>query len=213
MTHHFKHTLPAIFKQAESTQIPSRRKAEGWWRWDVPGQDDPLCLLQPSWPEVQHRIRDSLRHHALRALERPRTFGGLGGAVDREACRHGLAVAKSELEASLLRGLMTGATWTSERAAQCDHRCPYCVALEGDKLHALWACWEWVLVRDPWVPWVTRAASVLPRLGPMAAWPPCLHKAGLLPALAAEGADREAVHDAMRRLYGTFLAVLTAWLH
>ena len=90
---------------------------------------------------MQHRIRDSLRHHALRALEarRPRTFRGLGGASDREACRHGLAVAKTELEASLLRGLMMGATWTPERAARCelrrDRRCPCCGAPKEDEWH------------------------------------------------------------------------------
>ena len=57
-------------------------------------------------------IRESLRHHSLRGLEarRLRTFGGLGGELDREACRQGLAVARTKLEASLLRGLVGGAT-------------------------------------------------------------------------------------------------------
>ena len=48
----------------------------------VPGHDEPLCLLQPAWSELKHRIRNSLRHHALRGLgaRRPGIFGGLGGA-------------------------------------------------------------------------------------------------------------------------------------
>ena len=76
----------------------------------MPGQDEPLCLLQPAWSELKHCIRDSLQHHALRGLEarRPGTFGGLGGGLDRAACRHGLRVAQPELEASLLRGLVGG---------------------------------------------------------------------------------------------------------
>ena len=121
----------------------------------MPGQDEPLCLLQPAWSELKHCIRDSLRHHALRGMEarRPGTFGGLGGGLDRAACRHGLRVAQSELEASLLRGLVAGATWTAERAAS--HRlrdgpgCPHCGAPVEDEDHALWACPEWALARSP----------------------------------------------------------------
>ena len=103
----------------------------GWWRWSVRGQDAPLCFLQPCWPELQHRLRDCLRHHALRALEvrRPRTFGGLGGALDREACLKGLQeVARTELEASLLRGLLTGAMAmerTARHGLRSDGRCPH----------------------------------------------------------------------------------------
>ena len=65
----------------------------GWqplegWRWSAPGQGDPLCFMHLSWPELQHRLRDSLRHHALGQLEarRPNTLSALGGALDREAC-------------------------------------------------------------------------------------------------------------------------------
>ena len=170
----------------------------------MPGQDEPLCLLQPAWSEPKHRIRDSLRHNTLRGLEarRPATFGSLGGGLDRAACRHGLRVAQSELEASLLRGLVAGATWTAERAAW--HRlrdgsgCPYCGAPVEDKDLALWGCPEWALARSPWLPWVEGAAQAIPRLGALAAWPPCLRRAGLLPTSITAGAERSDVNEFAR---------------
>ena len=49
-------------------------------------------------------------------------------------------------------------------------------------------------MRDPWVLWVTRAASTLPGLGLITQWLPCHHKAGLLPARAGKTTHSEAVH-------------------
>ena len=90
---------------------------EGWWSWVVPGQAEPLHLVQEPMRQIQHRVRHSLRCHAMRGLEtrRPATYGGLGDVVDREACRAALRVASTELEASVLRRLLAGALWTAAR--------------------------------------------------------------------------------------------------
>ena len=71
---------------------------EGWWKWRLSGQAAPLHLALDDWGEVCHRVRESQRFSALQALERrPRTYGGLGGAVQRDAVRHALTVACNEL--------------------------------------------------------------------------------------------------------------------
>ena len=107
---------------------------EGWWKWRLPGQAAPLHLALDDWGEVCHRVRESQRFSALQALERrrPRTYGGLGGAVQRDAVRHALTVACNELELVLLRSQLAGATWTAARAHEhrirTDPRCPHCGA-------------------------------------------------------------------------------------
>ena len=66
---------------------------------------------------MQHPVRDSLRCHLMRGLEAhwPATFGGLGDGVDGAVCRAALQVASTELDASLLRGLLVGSMWTVAR--------------------------------------------------------------------------------------------------
>ena len=70
------------------------------------GEGGGILLADAGPPHVADNVR------AVRARG-----GGGGAGLDREACRHGLRVARSELEASLLRRLVAGATWTAERAA------------------------------------------------------------------------------------------------
>ena len=88
---------------------------------------EPLCQLQ-------HRVRDSLRCHSSRQLEarRPITFGGLGDGADGPACRAALRAASTELEKSLLRGLLAGAMWTAARVSghgtRANAACPHCGA-------------------------------------------------------------------------------------
>ena len=91
---------------------------EGWWCWDVPGQDHPLHFVQEPLRQLQHRVRDSLRCHSARKLEarRPATFGGLGDGADGPACRAALRAASTESE-KLLRGLLAGAMWTAARVS------------------------------------------------------------------------------------------------
>ena len=88
---------------------------EGWWCWDVPGQEHPLHFVQEPLRQLQQRARDSLRCHSSHQLEarRPVTFGGLGDGADCQACRAAVRAASTELEKSLLRGIMAYAVTTS----------------------------------------------------------------------------------------------------
>ena len=188
---------------------------EGWWSWIVPGQTEPLHLVQEPMRQIQHRVRDSLRCHAMRGLEarRPATYGGLGDGVDGEACRAALRVASTELEASLLRGLLAGALWTAARVRGHNMRatssCPGCGSQHEDEAHALWDCPSWETARAGWRAWVLQAAERL-QLGPPTGWPACLRRAGLLPLALSAGADRWQVDEFLYRLYGMYLAVLAA---
>ena len=65
---------------------------------------------------VEHLFRESLREHHLEALEkwRPRLFGGMGTRLDRELTLSELVRYATELDRSLLRGVMAGrcGPWT-----------------------------------------------------------------------------------------------------
>ena len=62
-----------------------------------------------------------------------------------QECR-ALRVASTELEKSLLRGLMAGALWTAARVLghgmQTNSACPHCGAAHEDEVHVLWDCPE-----------------------------------------------------------------------
>ena len=98
----------------------------------MPGQTEPLHLVQEPMRQIRHRVRGSLRSHAMRGLEarRPATYAGLGDGVDGETWRAALRVASTELEASLLRGLLAGVLWTAARVRGHNMRatssCPGC---------------------------------------------------------------------------------------
>ena len=190
---------------------------EGWWKWRLPGQAAPLHLALDDWGEVCHRVQESQRFSALQALERrrPRTYGGLGGAVQRDAVRHALTVAGNELELVLLRSQLAGATWTAARAHEhrirTDPRCPHCGAPTETDEHMLWSCPSWEPARAAWRPLVEAAARPLPTLAVPSAWPACLRSAGLLPlALVPDSDALQLAKDLLYRLYGMFLAVLAA---
>ena len=163
--------------------------------------------------QIEHRVRDSLRCHAMRGLEarRPATYGALGDGVDGEACRAALRVASTELEAFLLRGLLAGALWTAARVRGHNMRatssCPGCGSQHEDEAHVLWDCPSRETTRAGWRAWVLRAAERL-QLGPPTSWPACLRRAGLLPLALSAGADRRQVDEVLYRLYGMYLAVL-----
>ena len=164
-----------------------------------------------------HRVRESQRFSALQALERrrPRTYGGLRGAVQRDAVRHALTVACNELELVLLRSQLAGATWTAARAHEhhirTDPRCPHCGAPAETDEHMLWACPSWEPARAAWRPLVEAAARPLPTLAVPSAWLACLRSTGLLPlALVPDNDALQLAKDPLYRLYGMFLAVLVA---
>ena len=179
---------------------------EGWWCWDVPGQEQPMHFVQEPLRQLQHRVRDSLRCHSSRQLEarRPVNFGGLGDGADGPACRAVLRAASTELEKSLLRGLQAGAVWTAARVSGHGTRanavCPHCGAAHEDVAHVLWDCPEWGDARGTWLPWLTDAAGAIPSLGPPDRWPSCLRKAGLFPLRLAQGVDRDLLDEFLYRL-------------
>ena len=190
---------------------------EGWWKWRLPGQAAPLHFALDDWGEACHRVRESQQFSALQTLERrrPRTYGGLGGAVHRDAVRHALTVACNELELVLLRSQLAGATWTAARAhehcVRTDPRCPHCGAPTETDEHMLWACPSWEPARAAWRPLVEAAARPLPTLAVPSAWPAYLRSAGLLPlALVPDNDALQLTKDLLYRLYGMFLAALAA---
>ena len=189
---------------------------EGRWCWDVPGQEHPLHFVQEPLHQIRHRVRDSLRCHSSRHLEarRPVTFGGLGDGVDGPACRAALRVTSTELEKSLLRGLMAGALWTAARVSshgmRTNSECPHCGAAHEDEVHVLWDCPAWEQVRETWSPSLRDAAAALPQLGPPDQWPACLRRAGLFPLPLAQGVEEGLLDEFLYRLYGMYLAVLAA---
>ena len=160
---------------------------EGWWCWDVPGQEHPLHFVQEPLRQLQHRVRDSLRCHSARQLEarRPVTLGGVGDGADGPDCRAALRAASKEVEKSLLRGLLAGAMWTAARVSghgmRANAACPHCGAAHENEAHVLSDCPEWGDARGTWLPWLRDAAGVIPGLGQPDRWPSCLRKAGLFP--------------------------------
>ena len=168
---------------------------EGWWCSDVPGQEYPLHFVQEPLRQVQHRVRGSLCCHSSRQLEvwRPVTTGGWAtGQTARPAAA--LRVASTELEKSLLRGLMAGAMWTAARVSghgmRTNSACAHCGVAHEDEVHVLLDCPEWEQATETWRPWPRDAAAALPQLGPPDQWPACLRWAGLFPPWLAQGVER-----------------------
>ena len=176
----------------------------------------PLHFVQESIRQVRHRIWDNLRCHTSRQLEARRavTFEGLGDGVDGPACRAAMRVASTELEKSLLRGLMAGALWTaaplSGHGTRTHSACPHCGAAHEDEVHVLWDCPVWEQARKTWSPWLRDVAASLPQLGPPHQWRACLRRVGLFPLRLSQGVERALLDDFLYRLYGMYLAVLAA---
>ena len=177
---------------------------EHWWCWDVPEQDHPLHF-------VQEPVQDSLRCQSARQLEARRrvTFGGLGDGADGPACRAALRAASTELEKSLLRGLLARAMWTASRVSghglRANAACPRRGAVHEDE-----DCPEWSDTRRTWLPWLHDAAGGIPGLGPPDRWPSCLRKAELFPFRLAHRVDRDLLDEFLYCLYYMYLAVLAA---
>ena len=90
----------------------------GWWSWTMPCTGISVHLVHASKEYVEHFFRESLREYHLEALEkhRPGIFGGIGACLDRDLTLSELAQCATELDKSLLRGVMAGAVWTADRA-------------------------------------------------------------------------------------------------
>ena len=134
--------------------------------------------------------------------------------MHRQACREGLQVASTEGERSILPGLLDGATWIVGRAAGRailrSDRCPFCRGVPDTEPRNLRDCPRWESAHRTWMPWVRQEARTLLALALPAAWPVCLKATGLLPlALVGAGEDAQ-VGRLLYRLYGMYLAVLSA---
>ena len=155
-------------------------------------------------------MRDSLCCHSSRQLEawRPVTFGGRGDGADGPACRAALRTASTKLEKSLLRGLMAGALWTAARVSghgmRTNSACPHYGAAHEDQVYVPWDCPEWERARETWRPWLSDAATAIPRLGLPNQWPACLQKVGLFPLRLAQGVDQGLLDVFLYRLYGMY---------
>ena len=99
---------------------------------------------------VEHLFRKALRESELTALEkrRPRTFRGIEAHWDRTLTLSDIATCDTELDKSLLRGVMAGAIRTADGAdrqgLRPDSGCPYCPQeVREDEDHLLWCCTAW----------------------------------------------------------------------
>ena len=133
---------------------------------------------------VEHLFRESFRETQLAGLQkrRPRTFGGMGACLKRTLTLSHITTCDTELEISLLRGLLAGTIWTADRAhrrgLRPDDRHPYCPqGVREDEEHLLWWCAAWKAVRDPFLPDVMLLARAL-QLGSLIECPPCLRLCG-----------------------------------
>ena len=143
-------------------------------------------LVHAAKEYVEHLFRESLREHHLEALEkrRPRLFGVMGARIDRELTLSELERCTTELDKSMLRGVMAGALWTADRAhrrgLRQDGNCPYCSkGTREDEDHLLWWCAAWKSAREPFLPELMLLARAL-KLGALSNWPPCQRLCGLL---------------------------------
>ena len=145
---------------------------EGWWCWDVPGQEHPLHFVQEPLRQLQQRVRDSLRCHS-----RSPSGEWVTGQTAKPAARQCGPPPPS------WRSRCCAASWLRPcgqrpgcRATACGPlpREPHCGAAHEDVVHVLWDCPEWESARETWRPWLSDVATVSPHLGPPDQWPsPC----------------------------------------
>ena len=188
---------------------------EGWWKWRPPGQAAPLLLALDDWGEVCHRVRESRQFCALQALERrrPQTYGGLEGAVQRNAVRHALTMACNKLELVLLHSQLVGATWTGASTRAPHPPEPALSSVRGPRqngrTHGV-GLPSLQPARAAWRPLLEAAACPLTVMAVPSPWPACLRSAGLLPAHVPDVDALQLANDLLYRLYGMLLLMLTA---
>ena len=153
------------------------RTARGWWQWIPPGKkeavhlvhaDKGVHLVHADKGYVEHSFRESIREHYLGTLEerRPRTFGGMGAQLDRDLTLLALNLCATELDKSMLRGVLAAALCTSDRAhrrgLRPDDRCPYCAqGVPQDEYHLLWWCAAWKAAKEPFLARVMLLAKAI----------------------------------------------------
>ena len=134
---------------------------------------------------MNHEVREQLRSQMLDTLvqRRPRLFAGVHYATCRRLVQPSIATFATELQRSIRRGILSGATWTALRAYQRGMRatstCPYCGNAPENEEHIFWQCLAWSTVRDTHLPGIRTAAAQVPGLPLMDQWSPCLRLCGL----------------------------------
>ena len=188
---------------------------QGWWGWKVPGRQEPL-LLYGDKNTVKHEVREQLRSQMLDSLvqRRPRLFAGAHYTTCRRLVQPSIASFATELQRSLLRGILSGATWTALRAYQRGMRatstCPYCGNAPENEEHIFWQCSAWSTVRDTHLPGIRMAAAQITGLPLMDQWPPCLRLCGLAPELDTASVKSGTALAFMTALHNMLVAVLQA---
>ena len=85
---------------------------EGWWKWQLPDDSEPLDMVSEPMSRLMHRVREALRGQQLRQLElcRPRQFEGMKGEVLKDVLNKQLSKYPDGVERSLIPGAIAGAT-------------------------------------------------------------------------------------------------------
>ena len=145
---------------------------------------------------------------------RPRLFAGAHYTTCRRLVLPSIASFATQLQRSILRGILSGATWTALRAYQRGMRatsmCPYCGDAPENEEHIFWQCSAWSTVRDTHLPGIRTAAAQITGLPLMDQWPPCLRLCGLAPELDTDSVKSGTALAFMTALHNMLVAVLQA---
>ena len=198
-----------------TTHECARVATQGWWGWTVPGRNDPLLLCGDK-NTVKHEVREQLRSQMLDTLvkRRPGLFAGVHYSTCRRLVQHIVASFSTKLQRSIIRGVLSGATWIALRAYQRGMRttstCPFCDSGPEDEEHILWHCTAWHTTRTQHLFDVLDAATHIPCLPPPDQWPPCLRCCGLAPEMPHEHIKSGAALNFLSTLHNMFVAILQA---
>ena len=133
---------------------------------------------------VEHLFRELIREHQL-GRRRPRTFGGMGARLDKDPTLLEPNLCATELDKSMLKGVVVAALWTADRACwrglRLDDRCPYCdQGVPEDEDHLLWWWEAWKSARARFLAEVMLLAKAS-KLGALPDRPLCVRLCGLIP--------------------------------
>ena len=165
---------------------------------------------------MKHEVHEQLRSQMLDSLvqRRPRLFTGVHYTTCRRLVQPSIATFATELQRSILRGILSGATWTALRAYQRGMRatstCPYCGNAPENEEHIFWQCSAWSTVRDTDLPGIRLAAAQVPGLPLMDQWSPCLRLCGLAPELDPDSVKSGTALAFLAALHNMLVAVLQA---
>ena len=130
---------------------------QGCSGWKVPGRQEPLLLYEEE-NTIKHEVREQLRSQMLNSpvQRRPRPFAGAHYTTCRRLVQPSIASFATELQRSILRGILSGSTGQPSGAYQRGMRatstCPYCGNAPENDVHIFWQCSAPSTVRDTHLP-------------------------------------------------------------